>query len=83
MTDRTNVHRQVRTLLDDDEPTALAILPAYAGELMAAADTIALADLNDALSHRVLHDEPNAAVAAAVLAMLRSFALHRATRHSP
>jgi hypothetical protein len=77
VSDRINVHREVRRTLIEDEATSLRILPALAGELLASGDEVDVADLKDALGRHLLHEGPNPDVAEAVLAMVRTYTMRQ------
>lgn len=78
MAERFNVHHEVRQILDADEATALSILPGLAGDILAAGDAVQIEDLKLVLSFAVLERGPNHVIAEAVLAMVRSYAMHKA-----
>lgn len=82
MTERMNVAREVRQLLAGTPEEALEILPAFAGELLADGDPVAISDLKDALGLHVFQRGPNQLVADAVLAMVRTYAIGQAAHFS-
>lgn len=77
-----NVGREVRRLLAGTPEEALEVLPAFAGELLAGADQVAVTELKNALGIHVLERGPNHAVADAVLAMVRTYTIGRAAHFS-
>ncbi len=78
MAERFNIAKEVDVALRDSPERALLILPALAGEILAAGDPVSVADLADVLGMYVLRREPNHHVASAVLAMLRTYAVGNA-----
>jgi hypothetical protein len=82
VTERMNVAREVRDLLSGSAEEALEILPAFAGEVLAAGDPVAISDLKKALGMHLLQRGPNPAVADAVLAMVRTYTIGQAAHFS-
>ena len=82
MTERLNVAREVRRTLDGTAHQALEVLPAFAGELLAGGDPVAIIELKDALGIHVFERGPNHAVADAVLAMVRTYTIGQAAHFS-
>jgi hypothetical protein len=82
MPERFNVAREVDAALAGDRATALAVLAALAGELLATADESDLRDLKDALGQHTLQRGPNRVVADAVLAMVRSYSIGEAADYN-
>lgn len=82
MIERMNVGREVRQLLAGTAEEALEILPAFAGELLASGDPVAISELKDALGIYVFERGPNHPVADAVLAMVRTYTIGQAAHFS-
>ena len=78
MQERFNIAKEVDAALKDSPERALQILPALAGEILAADDPVSVADLADALGIHVLRRASNHQVASAVLAMMRTYAIGNA-----
>jgi hypothetical protein len=82
VTERMNVAREVRQLLEGTPEDALEILPAFAGELLAQGDPVAISDLKDALGIHVIQRGQNRLVAESVLAMVRTYMIGQAAHFS-
>lgn len=82
MTERMNVAQEVRRTLAGTPRQALEVLPAFAGELLATGDPVAISDLKDALGIYVFERGQNHAVADAVLAMVRTYTIGQAAHFS-
>lgn len=82
MTERMNVAREVRQLLAGTPEEALLVVPAFAGEILAGGDPVAITDLKDALGIHVLQRGQNELVAEAVLAMVRTYTIGQAAHFS-
>lgn len=78
MTERFNVGKEVDRILSGTQDDALRILPALAGDAMADGDRVIIDDLREALAQQVFRRGPNHEVANAVLAMMRTHAIHEA-----
>lgn len=82
MSGRLNVAREVRRTLEGTPRHSLEVLPAFAGELLADGDPVAISELKDALGIYVYERGPNHAVADAVLAMVRTYTIGQAAHFS-
>lgn len=75
-----DIDREVAAILTGDERTVLTVLPAFAGEILAGDDELAVAELGDALGHQVLQHHQWADAVEGVLAMVRTYSMRKRMR---
>jgi hypothetical protein len=77
---QADVHRILAAYPDANAAEVVAVLAAFAGEVLATGDEAAIADLSNALSVEVLADHRCSDAIEAVLAMARTYSLRTKMR---
>lgn len=75
-----DIDREVARILDGDERTALTVLAAFAGEILADEDELAITELGDALGHQILSQHRWSDAVEGVLAMVRTYSMRKRMR---
>lgn len=75
-----DIDREVVRILEGDERMALTVLAAFAGEILAGDDELAVTELGDALGHQILNQHEWSDAIEGVLALVRTYSMRKRMR---